>query len=224
MQHFDFVDIPHVPDQKLWDQLRATERQVKEANDWANKAKEKVRKLEECIELTRTKIGEGVNERDKAIQELKQMVTRQKQETRDAQKKVDELELYVQMQEEHYRNRMVEMVVETIESHTQYEQSKAQLQPKKDQLIRKHNEIESKYEEKRLVLLMAETKLMFDKGSVEVRLAQMRKELATMQYQVSMGKEKVNQILRAHKHRTWELVAKSLDKGWQTWSAQAAEL
>ena len=26
MQHFDFVDIPHVPDQKLWDQLRATER------------------------------------------------------------------------------------------------------------------------------------------------------------------------------------------------------
>ena len=42
---------------------------------------------------------------------------------------------------------------------------------------------------------MAETKFMFDKGSVEAHLAQMRKELATMQYQVSMGEEKVNQIL-----------------------------
>ena len=92
MQHFDFVDIPHVPDQKFGDQLRATERQVKEANDQANKAKEKVRKLEECVELTRTKIGEGVNERDKAIQEFKQMVTRQKQEMRDAPEKVDKLE------------------------------------------------------------------------------------------------------------------------------------
>ena len=63
------------------------------------------------------------------------MVTRQKQEIRDALEKVDKLELYVQMQEEHYRNRMVEMVVETIESHTQYKQFKPQLQPEKDELL-----------------------------------------------------------------------------------------
>ena len=60
---------------------------------------------------------------------------------------------------------------------------------------------------------MAEMKFMFDKGSVEAHLAQMRKELATMQYQVSMGKEKVNQILRGHKRRMRELIAKSLGKG-----------
>ena len=53
---------------------------------------------------------------------------------------------------------------------------------KNDDLVKKYRELESWYEEKRLALLVAKAKLMFDQGSAKARLVDMRKELATMQY------------------------------------------
>ena len=50
------------------------------------------------------------------------------------------------------------------------------------------------------------------------------RELASMQYRASMGEEKVRLILLAHKAKMQQMVLKSLDKGWNTWSTQAVEL
>ena len=83
-------------------------------------------------------------------------------------------------------------------------------------LRRFHPELEAKYEEKRLVLLVAKTKFMTEQGSFNARMAEMREEQAAMQYQVNMDEEKFNQILRAHKLRTLKLVADTLNKGWKT--------
>ena len=65
-------------------------------------------------------------------------------------------------------------------------------------------------------------KLIFDQWSTEARLAEMRRELATMQYKVSMGEEKVRLISLEHEAKTQRMVLESLDKGWKTWSAQVA--
>ena len=54
---------------------------------------------------------------------------------------------------------------------------------------------------------------MAKQGSVDAQIADMQKELATMQYKVSMGEEKVPRILQVHKKKMLKLVADTLDKG-----------
>ena len=71
---------------------------------------------------------------------------------------------------------------------------------------------------------MAEAKLMQEQGSADARIAEMHKELATMQYHVSMNEDKVRPVLKTHKLKTLKLVVNTLDKGWKTWSVQATEL
>ena len=83
----------------------------------------------------------------------------------------------------------------------------------------KYELLAKQYEQKRLALLVAEGKLQFDQGSTKIRLAEMCKELATMQYRVSMGEGKVCLILSSHKSETRQMVIESLDKGRKTWSA-----
>ena len=56
------------------------------------------------------------------------------------------------------------------------------------------------------------------------QLTDLRKQLAEAQYKVSMGEEKINAILKRHRINTLKQVSNSLDKGWKTWSAHAAEL
>ena len=41
---------------------------------------------------------------------------------------------------------------------------------------------------------------------------------------MTMGEDKIRAILRRHKLNTLKMVSKSMDKGWKTWSAQAAQL
>ena len=96
--------------------------------------------------------------------------------------------------------------------HMEHEQHKAQLDLDKKELAKKYNGLEAKYEEKRLALLVAEVKLMFDQGSAEAPLPKIRKELATMQYKVSMGEEKVCLLLSSHKAQTQRIVINSLEK------------
>ena len=50
--------------------------------------------------------------------------------------------------------------------------------------------------------MVGEAKIMFGQGLKEARLGKMLKELAMMQYKVTMGKEKVCIILSAHKAHT----------------------
>ena len=65
---------------------------------------------------------------------------------------------------------------------------------------------------------------MQEQGSTDAQLAEIHKELVAMQSQVSLDKDKVRQILKAHKLKTLKLVTNTLDNGWKTWSTQAAEL
>ena len=41
---------------------------------------------------------------------------------------------------------------------------------------------------------------------------------------MTMGEDKIRAILRRNKLNTLKMVLESMDKGWKTWSAQAAEL
>mgnify|MGYP006970539287 CR=1 FL=1 len=61
--------------------------------------------------------------------------------------------------------------------------------------------------------MVGEAKIMFGQGLKEARLGKMLKELAMMQYKVTMGKEKVCIILSAHKAHTERMVIDSLEKG-----------
>ena len=60
--------------------------------------------------------------------------------------------------------------------------------------------------------------------STKAQLTDLPKQPAEAQYNVSMGEEKINAILKRHRINTLKQVSNSLDKGWKTWSAHAAEL
>mgnify|MGYP000698124164 CR=1 FL=1 len=62
--------------------------------------------------------------------------------------KVEELELYIKMQEEHYSDHSVQLVLDKVEIHEKYEELKE-----------KNKELADKYEEKWLALLVAEAKI-----------------------------------------------------------------
>ena len=100
---------------------------------------------------------------------------------------MEEVEQYVIIQEEHYADQMSQLVLKKIDMHTEYEQHKEQLDLERNELAKMYNALEAKYEEQRLALLVEKAKVMFDQGSAEARLAEMRKELTTMQCKVSHG-------------------------------------
>ena len=64
MQNCDFLAIPHRLDRQLWDQLRATKKKVKHANQRAEKAKANVKKMEDRIQLEKTKLGVLLDAKD----------------------------------------------------------------------------------------------------------------------------------------------------------------
>ena len=48
--------------------------------------------------------------------------------------------------------------------------------------------------------------------------------LAAEQFRASVSQEKVRAILKRHRLNTLEMVKESMEKGWKTWSKQAAKL
>ena len=61
-------------------------------------------------------------------------------------------------------------------------------------------------------------------GETNGQINDLRKTLAKAQFRATMGEEKIRAILKRHKLNTLKMVNKSINKGWQNWSAQAAEL
>ena len=57
MENCDFAGIPHVPDKKLWNQLQATEKGMEWANQRVEEAEAKVKKMEDRMQLAKTKLG-----------------------------------------------------------------------------------------------------------------------------------------------------------------------
>ena len=71
MQNCYFARILHVPDKQLWDQLQATKMEVEWSNQRAEVAEEKG-KVEERLQLAKTKPGGLLDAKDEAIHNLKQ--------------------------------------------------------------------------------------------------------------------------------------------------------
>ena len=159
MKNCDFARIPQVPNKHLWDQLWALQKEVKHANQKAVEAVDKVKKMEECLELAKTKIGALLDAKENATQESQQQVKRQ--ETQAEQEKLEDLEQYVHIQEEHYAKQLSQLVLKKTDMHTEHQQQK-QLEVEKNELVQKYSDLEVKYEEKGLALLVAEAKPMFD--------------------------------------------------------------
>ena len=61
-------------------------------------------------------------------------------------------------------------------------------------------------------------------GAHNAVITDLRRRLATAQFDVSMTKDKVQAIVWRHRINTLKLIDESLEKGWKLWSAQAAKL
>ena len=126
--------------------------------------------------------------------------------TKEEQEKREELELYIQVQEETYVDYA------------------AKVEIARDKLHKHYKELEKKYEQKRQALIVVEAKLEFDLGSAKNHRRELEREIETLKYKNTMGEDKVHAILTRHKEQMRQMVSESLDKGWKTWSTQATEL
>ena len=84
--------------------------------------------------------------------------------------------------------------------------------------------VEAVSEQRRLQLLVVQAKLMQAKGATKAQITDLWQVLAEDQFRMTMGEDKIRAILRRHKLNTLKMVSESMEKGWKTWSAQAAEL
>ena len=86
------------------------------------------------------------------------------------------------------------------------------------------SEVEAVSEKRRLDLLLAQNKLLQTEAENNAQIDDLRRTLAATQFQASITEERIRAILKRHKLNTLKMVNESIDKGWKTWSAQAAEL
>ena len=100
-------------------QLWPSEKEVEQANQRVEEVEAKVMKMEDCLEVAKTKIGAYLEAKDNAIHlELKQQVQRQMVETQQEQEKVVEVRQYVRYLEENSTDQMSKFVHEKVEMHT----------------------------------------------------------------------------------------------------------
>ena len=77
---------------------------------------------------------------------------------------------------------------------------------------------------RRLELLVVQAKLMQAEGAIKAQITDLRQTLADAQFRITIGEDQIRAILRRQKINTLKMVTESMEKGWKTWSAQAAEL
>ena len=94
----------------------------------------------------------------------------------------------------------------------------------KTALEQRCSNVEVVSEQRRLELLVVQAKLMQAEGATKAQITDLRQALADAQFRMTMGEDKIRAILRRHKLNTLKMVSESMEKGWKTWSAQAAEL
>ena len=83
----------------------------------------------------------------------------------------------------------------------------------KAELEKQCAEIRTISEQRQLNLYVTEAKLMQAEGATNAAITDLRKRLATTQFDVSMTQDKVHAIIRRHRLNTLKLVDESLEKG-----------
>ena len=205
-------------------QLQEAETKAHNATIIAEQAQSRVKKLEECIILAKTEINKWLDANDDAIQQLKRQLAQQQDEVRQQLEQTQELKEYICIHEDYFVEQMAKAELQKFVMQTEHDEEKQQLESANINLETNCTEMEVKYEKKRLELLVVEAKLMQAEGSTNAQIVELRKGLVVAQYHVSIGKEKVQPIVKAPKLKTLQLVADSHDKGWKTRSVQAAKL
>ena len=128
------------------------------------------------------------------MEKMGEMKLTQLIETKEEQEKREELELYIQVQEETYVDYA------------------AKVEIARDKLHKHYKELEKKYEQKRQALIVVEAKLEFDLEWWR----ELEWEIETLKYKHTMGEDKVWAIMR-HKEQMHQMLLESLEKGWKTW-------
>ena len=99
------------------------------------------------------------------------------------------------IQEDYFAERMSESILHAIVAQKEHNHGKERLQVENENLINIFAEIEVKYEQKRLSLLVAKANVMLVQETTKHTISDLRRELATTQYTTSMGTKKVWVIL-----------------------------
>ena len=140
------------------------------------------------------------------IDDLNDQLKKQIIAMKEEQEKIEEPEIYIQQQKQTYSAYIANIDME------------------KEELPTKYDQLANKYEQVRTTQIVADTKLQFDKASTENRLDDLKQEMATLKYKLNMGEQKVQFKLSRHKEKMRQMIIDLLDKGWKTWSIQAAKL
>ena len=208
-------------DSELQKRLDQAEKARREAEIKAEKTEDRSREMEARLQSAKTTADRCLGEKDNVIQDLRQQLAQQQETTRQ---QVEELEEYVKSQETCFttqlagKDKLIDEINEKIiQQQNNWNEEKAKLE-------NRCAEIQTVSEKRRLDLLVAQAKLMQAEGHTNAVIIDLRKTLATTQFEARMTQDRVQAIIRRHRINTLKLVNESLEKGWQTWSAQAAEL
>ena len=203
----------------------ASRNNTREVETQAQRAEDRSRRMENRLQLAKTEINKWLDGKDNLIQKLRRQLAQQQEATRQNAEQVEELEEYVSIQETCFttqlagKDKLIEEINEKINQ--QQEDWKVEREEMKKRCV-KIETIDSK--KRRLDLLVAQAKLMQAEGDTNAIIIDLRRTLATAQSEASMTQDRVQAIIRRHQLNTLKLVSESLEKGWQTWSAQATEL
>ena len=177
--------------------------------------------MEDRLQSAKTEADKCLEEKDNVIQDLHRQLAQQQEATKQ---QVEELEEYVSSQEIRFTTLLAgrDKLLEEINGKMIQQQN--DWNAKKEKLENRCVEVQTVSKKRQLDLLVAQAKLMQAEGHTNAVIIDLRRTLATTQFEARMTQDKVQTIIRRHRLNTLKLVNESLEKGWQTWSAQAAEL
>ena len=150
----------HENDHRSEEQLRETLKKLEQTTNQATQAEKKVLKLEDRLSMARIDLGKWMDAKDRVIQQLKKKLAQQQDVVAQQVEQMQELEEYIQIQEEYFADRMTESILQTTMAHEEHKKEKERLEAINADLTKNCVELEVKYEQKKLSSLVAEANLM----------------------------------------------------------------
>ena len=215
------------PDESIqeWQQkYQQAEEALKQEKEKIVLLESRTKEMEVQQHSTQTEFGNQLREKDNIITGLRRQSAHQQDEVRQAAEQIDELEEYVKIQESYFADQLVAKEMQLSELTEKHVQEQAEWTAAKAALEQQCSAIQVVSEQRGLELLVVQAKLMQAEGATKAQVTDLRQALADAQFRMTMGEDKIRAILRRHKINTLKMVTESMEKGWKTWSAQAAEL
>ena len=180
--------------------------------------------LEDQQHLAQTEFGNQLTKKEDMIRRLQRQSVHQQDEVWKPVEQIEELKEYVKIQESYFADQIVTKEMLLTELTEKLRQELEEWTSAKATLEQRCLNVEAISEQRWLELLAIQAKLMQAEGATKAQITDLRQALAEAQFRMTMGEDKIRAILRRHKLNTLKMVSESMEKGWKTWSAQAAEL